>query len=44
MDAEGRVMDSTALRKRIFYGGVEHNLREEVGILAEDSSLIFNLL
>ncbi|KAL2249463.1 TBC1 domain family member 15 [Sesamum indicum] len=30
MDAEGRVMDPKALRKRIFYGGVEHNLRKEV--------------
>ncbi|XP_059635136.1 uncharacterized protein LOC132277317 isoform X3 [Cornus florida] len=29
-DSEGRVMDSKALRKRIFYGGVEHRLREEV--------------
>lgn len=30
LDSEGRVMDSKALRKRIFYGGVEHNLRKEV--------------
>ncbi|KAK4420197.1 TBC1 domain family member 15 [Sesamum alatum] len=30
LDAEGRVMDSKALKKRIFYGGVEHNLRKEV--------------
>lgn len=30
LDTEGRVMDSKALRKRIFYGGVEHNLRKEV--------------
>ncbi|PIN09992.1 GTPase-activating protein [Handroanthus impetiginosus] len=30
LDAEGRVMDSKSLRKRIFYGGVEHNLRDEV--------------
>ncbi|KAG8372698.1 hypothetical protein BUALT_Bualt12G0093800 [Buddleja alternifolia] len=30
LDAEGRVMDSKALKKRIFYGGVEHNLRNEV--------------
>ncbi|KAL0382891.1 UNVERIFIED_CONTAM: TBC1 domain family member 15, partial [Sesamum calycinum] len=30
LDAEGRVMDPKALRKRIFYGGVEHNLRKEV--------------
>eukprot|EP00262_Sarcandra_glabra_P001279 TRINITY_DN1130_c0_g1_i1.p1 TRINITY_DN1130_c0_g1~~TRINITY_DN1130_c0_g1_i1.p1 ORF type:complete len:687 (+),score=111.82 TRINITY_DN1130_c0_g1_i1:208-2268(+) len=30
LDAEGRIMDSKALRKRIFYGGVEHNLRKEV--------------
>ncbi|KAL7097059.1 hypothetical protein ACP275_10G119000 [Erythranthe tilingii] len=30
LDAEGRVMDSKALIKRIFYGGLEHNLRKEV--------------
>ncbi|KAL3825088.1 hypothetical protein ACJIZ3_021117 [Penstemon smallii] len=30
LDSEGRVMDSKALRKRIFYGGVEHNLRKEI--------------
>ncbi|XP_015867228.1 uncharacterized protein LOC107404749 isoform X2 [Ziziphus jujuba] len=30
LDSEGRVMDSKALRKRIFYGGVEHSLRAEV--------------
>ncbi|KDP30256.1 hypothetical protein JCGZ_17038 [Jatropha curcas] len=30
LDSEGRVMDSKALRKRIFYGGVEHTLRREV--------------
>ncbi|PKA48873.1 hypothetical protein AXF42_Ash016389 [Apostasia shenzhenica] len=30
VDSEGRVMDSKDLRKRIFYGGVEHNLRKEV--------------
>ncbi|KAL8488360.1 hypothetical protein ACS0TY_024586 [Phlomoides rotata] len=30
LDAEGRVMDSKALLKRIFYGGVEHDLRKEV--------------
>ncbi|XP_008785780.1 TBC1 domain family member 15 [Phoenix dactylifera] len=30
LDSEGRVMDSKAFRKRIFYGGVEHNLRKEV--------------
>ncbi|XP_058115588.1 uncharacterized protein LOC131258346 isoform X2 [Magnolia sinica] len=29
-DSEGRIMDSKALRKRIFYGGVEHCLRKEV--------------
>ena len=32
LDNEGRVMDSEALRKRIFYGGVEHKLRREVCI------------
>ncbi|CAN4113035.1 unnamed protein product [Withania somnifera] len=30
LDAEGRVIDSQALRKRIFYGGVEKGLRKEV--------------
>nr|XP_025630407.1 TBC1 domain family member 15 isoform X2 [Arachis hypogaea] len=30
LDSEGRVTDSEALRKRIFYGGLEHNLRKEV--------------
>lgn len=30
LDSEGRVMDSKALRKRIFYGGIEHKLRREV--------------
>ncbi|KAJ6829979.1 TBC1 domain family member 15 [Iris pallida] len=30
LDTEGRIMDSKALRKRIFYGGVEYNLRKEV--------------
>ncbi|KAF5175973.1 Tbc1 domain family member [Thalictrum thalictroides] len=29
-DAEGRIMDSKSLRKRIFYGGVEHQIRNEV--------------
>eukprot|EP00257_Ricinus_communis_P020447 XP_015579677.1 TBC1 domain family member 15 [Ricinus communis] len=30
LDSEGRVTDSKALRKRIFYGGVGHTLRREV--------------
>ncbi|KAG7984475.1 hypothetical protein I3843_04G162900 [Carya illinoinensis] len=30
LDSEGRIMDSKALRKRIFYGGMEHGLRKEV--------------
>ncbi|XP_022143099.1 TBC1 domain family member 15 isoform X1 [Momordica charantia] len=30
LDTEGRVLDSQSLRKRIFYGGVEHSLRKEV--------------
>ncbi|KAL5769038.1 hypothetical protein ACOSP7_015593 [Xanthoceras sorbifolium] len=43
LDSEGRVMDSNALRKRIFYGGVEHKLRREVwafllGYYAYDST------
>lgn len=29
-DSEGRVLDPEALRKRVFYGGVEHSLRKEV--------------
>ncbi|KAG6478325.1 hypothetical protein ZIOFF_061761 [Zingiber officinale] len=30
LDSEGRIIDSKALKERIFYGGVEHNLRKEV--------------
>ncbi|GMI81199.1 hypothetical protein like AT5G52580 [Hibiscus trionum] len=30
LDSEGRVVDSDALRKRIFYGGVEHKVRKKV--------------
>ncbi|CAN4096548.1 unnamed protein product [Withania somnifera] len=30
LDSEGRVTDSEAVRKRIFYGGVEQGLRKEV--------------
>ncbi|GJY42842.1 RabGAP/TBC domain-containing protein [Tanacetum coccineum] len=30
LDSEGRVGDPNALKKRIFYGGVEHKLRKEV--------------
>lgn len=30
LDSEGRVIDSKALRKRIFYGGIDHNLRKEM--------------
>ncbi|XP_027329722.1 TBC1 domain family member 15 [Abrus precatorius] len=30
LDSEGRVMDSEALRKRVFYGGLDHKLRNEV--------------
>lgn len=30
LDSEGRIVDSQALRKRIFYGGVEKGLRKEV--------------
>ncbi|KAK8568707.1 hypothetical protein V6N13_106604 [Hibiscus sabdariffa] len=33
LDSEGRVVDSKALRKRIFYGGVEHKLRKEAWAL-----------
>lgn len=30
LDPEGRIMDSKALRKKVFYGGVDHALRKEV--------------
>ncbi|KAI8014549.1 TBC1 domain family member 15 [Camellia lanceoleosa] len=30
IDSEGRIIDSKALRKRIFYGGVDPGLRKEV--------------
>eukprot|EP00249_Psilotum_nudum_P016251 c25747_g1_i3 orf=143-2287(+) len=30
LENEGRVVDSKALRKRIFYGGIKHGLRREV--------------
>lgn len=30
LDPEGRVVDSKALKERIFYGGVEHSTRQEV--------------
>ncbi|XP_028781402.1 TBC1 domain family member 15 isoform X2 [Neltuma alba] len=30
LDSEGRVTDLKALRKRIFYGGLDHKLRKEV--------------
>ncbi|KAL6127996.1 hypothetical protein ACLB2K_071357 [Fragaria x ananassa] len=45
LDSEGRIMDLEALRKRIFYGGVEHRLRKEVwpfllGYHAYDSTYI----
>ncbi|KAL8136088.1 hypothetical protein AgCh_010621 [Apium graveolens] len=33
LDPEGRVLDEKSLRKRIFYGGVEHPLRKEVWTL-----------
>ncbi|KAI4376679.1 hypothetical protein MLD38_014415 [Melastoma candidum] len=39
LDFEGRVVDPKALRKRIFYGGVDHNIRREVWpILLENVS------
>ncbi|ONK78949.1 uncharacterized protein A4U43_C01F1330 [Asparagus officinalis] len=43
LDSEGRIVDSKALRKRIFYGGVEHGLRKEIwkfllGYYAYDST------
>ncbi|KAL5183532.1 TBC1 domain family member 15 [Glycine soja] len=30
LDSEGRVTDSEALRKRVFYGGLDHELQNEV--------------
>ncbi|KAL4296837.1 hypothetical protein GQ457_12G023910 [Hibiscus cannabinus] len=33
LDSEGRVVDPKDLRKRIFYGGVEHKFRKEVWAL-----------
>ena len=36
LDPEGRIMDSKALRKKIFYGGVDHALRKEVLYLTPD--------
>lgn len=30
LDSEGRVVDPKALKKRVFHGGVEPNLRPEV--------------
>ncbi|XP_076916903.1 uncharacterized protein LOC143576760 isoform X1 [Bidens hawaiensis] len=30
LDSEGRIIDPEELRKRVFYGGVEENLRKEV--------------
>uniref|UniRef100_A0A7N0ZYH8 TBC1 domain family member 15 n=1 Tax=Kalanchoe fedtschenkoi TaxID=63787 RepID=A0A7N0ZYH8_KALFE len=43
LDSEGRIMDPVALRKRIFYGGIEHKLRKEIwgfllGYYADDST------
>ena len=35
LDSEGRVIDSKALKKRIFYGGVEHSTCKEVCSLLE---------
>lgn len=33
LDPEGRIMDPVALKKRIFYGGVQNGLRKEVCML-----------
>ncbi|CAN8252709.1 unnamed protein product [Cochlearia groenlandica] len=43
LDSEGRVVESKALRERVFYGGIEHQLRKEVwpfllGYYAYDST------
>lgn len=43
LDSEGRVEDLNAIKKRIFYGGVEHSLRKEIwpillGYYAYDST------
>ncbi|XP_023730518.2 uncharacterized protein LOC111878244 isoform X2 [Lactuca sativa] len=45
LDSEGRVEDLNALKKRIFYGGVEHSIRKEIwpillGYYAYDSTYI----
>lgn len=34
LDNEGRVVDPKAMKKRVFHGGVEQNLRREVFIQA----------
>ena len=44
LDSEGRVVDSKALRKRIFYGGVEHKLRKEVCICTKQGILSGSIL
>jgi hypothetical protein len=33
LDSEGRVVESKALRERVFYGGIEHQLRREVNFI-----------
>ncbi|CAA0813442.1 RabGAP/TBC domain-containing protein [Striga hermonthica] len=43
LDEEGRILNSEAFRKRIFYGGVDHDLRKEIwtfllGLHAYDST------
>ncbi|CAN0901159.1 GTPase-activating protein gyp7 [Linum grandiflorum] len=30
LDSEGRIIDSEGLKRRIFYGGIEHTIRKEV--------------
>lgn len=40
LDSEGRVADSEALKKRIFYGGVEHILRKEVCTYLLESCMV----
>lgn len=40
LDSEGRVVESKALRERVFYGGIEHHLRKEVKFSISDESRI----
>jgi len=43
LDSEGRIIDSKALKKRIFYGGVEHSTCKEVCSLLSANSCLLRL-